>query len=116
MDHPGFEAIEAVEVNEDEELILAEPRGGLGSRAYDLGTGVRIVARDGTAMYGTIQSHGLLRQIGNGRFARTDRVMIKPEAGVTVRKASDLTYPAAVILDLDSFERRRRIHPCQTTR
>ena len=101
MDHPGFEAIEAVEVNEDDELIVAEPRGGLGSRAYDPGTGVRIVARDGTTMYGTIESHGLLRRIG--RFARTDRVMIQPETGVTLRKASDLTYPAAVILDLDSF-------------
>ena len=103
MDHPGFEAIEAVEVNEDEELIVAEPRGGLGSRAYDLGTGVRIVARDGTTIYGTIESHGLLRQVGNGRFARTDRVTIQPETGVTVRRASNLTYPAAVVLDLDSF-------------
>ena len=103
MDHPGFEAIEAVEVNEDEELIVAEPRGGLGARAYDLGTGVRIIARDGTTIYGTIESHGLLRKVGNGRFARTDRVMIQPETGVTVRKASDLTYPAAVVLDLDSF-------------
>ena len=103
MDHPGFEAIEALEVNEDEELIVAEPRGGLGSRAYDLGTGVRIVARDGTTMYGAIESHGLLRQIGNGRFARTDRVMIQPDTGFTGRKASDLTYPAAVVLDLDSF-------------
>lgn len=101
MDHPGFEAIETVEVNEDEELIVAEPRGGLGSRAYDLGIGVRIVARDGTTMYGTIESHGMLRRIG--RFARTDRVMIQPETGVTVRKASNLTYPAAVVLDLDSF-------------
>ena len=62
MDHPGFEAIEAVEINEDEELIIAEPRGGLGARAYDLGTGVRIIARDGTTIYGTIESHGLLRQ------------------------------------------------------
>ena len=103
MDHPGFEAIEAVEVNEDEELIIAEPRGGLGARAYDVGTGVRIVARDGTMMYGTIESHGLLRQVGNSRFARTDRVMIKPETGASVHKASDLTYPAAVILDLPSF-------------
>ncbi len=103
MDHPGFEAIEAVEVSEDEELIVAEPRGGLGARTYDLGTGVRIIARDGTTMYGTIESHGLLHQVGNGRFARTDRVMIQPETDVTVRKASDLTYPAAVVLDLDSF-------------
>ena len=103
MDHPGFEAIEALEVNEDEELIVAEPRGGLGSRAYDLGTGVRIVARDGTTMYGTIESHGLLRQIGSGRFARTDRVMIQPDTGFTGRKASDLTYPAVAVLDLESF-------------
>ena len=29
--------------------------------------------------------------------------MIQPETGITVRKASDLTYPAAVVLDLDSF-------------
>ena len=56
MDHPGFEAIEAVEINEDEELIVAEPRGGLGSRAYDLGTALRIIARDGTTIYGTIES------------------------------------------------------------
>ena len=103
MDHPGFEAIDTVEVNEDEELIVAEPRGGLGSRAYDVGTGVRIVARDGTTLYGTIESHGLLHQVGNSRFVRTDRVMIKPETGVTVRKATDLTYPAAVVLDLESF-------------
>ena len=103
MDHPGFEAIEAVEINEDEELIVAEPRGGLGARAYDLGTALRIIARDGTTIYGTIESHGLLRKVGNGRFARTDRVMIQPETGITVRKASDLTYPAAVVLDLDSF-------------
>lgn len=103
MDHPGFEAIEAVEVNEDDELIIAEPRGGLGSRAYDEGTEVRIVARDGTTIYGIIESHGLLRHVGDGRFARTDRVMIKPETGMSVRKASDLTYPAAAILGLESF-------------
>ena len=103
MDHPGFEAIEAVEVSEEEELIVAEPRGGLGTRAYDTGTGVRIVSRDGSTAYGTIESHGLLRQVGNGRFARTDRVMIKPETGASVRKASELIYPAAVILDLPSF-------------
>ena len=103
MDHPGFEAIEAVEVNEDAELIVAEPRGGLGTRAFDVGTGVRMVARDGTVIYGTIESHGLLRQIGNGRFARTDRVMIKPETGAIGGKASDVAYPAPAVLDLPSF-------------
>ena len=114
MDHPGFAAIEAVEVNEDEELIVAEPRGGLGSRAYDLGTGVRIVARDGTTMYGTIQSHGMLRRIG--RFARTDRVMIQPETGVTARRASNLTYPAGCDVGLGQLQHQRRIHPCETAR
>ena len=103
MDHPGFEAIEAVEVNHDEEMIVAEPRGGLGTRAYDVGTEVRIVSRDGLTIHGTIESHGLLRPVGNGRFARTDRVMIKPETGAFVRRASDLMYPAAVVLDLTSF-------------
>ncbi len=104
MDHPGFEAIEAVEVNEDEELIVAEPRGGLGKRAFDVGTAVRMIARDGTVIYGTIESHGLLRQVGDGRFARTDQVMIKPENGPIARKASDVTYPAAAVLDLPSFD------------
>ena len=103
MDHPGFEAIEAVEVNDDEEMIVAEPRGGLGTRAYDVGTEVRIVSRDGLTIHGTIESHGLLRPVGNGRFARTDRVMIKPETSAFVRRASDLMYPAAVVLDLTSF-------------
>ena len=101
MDHPGLEAIEVVEESEDEELIAAEPRGGLGARAFDAGTGVYVVARDDTSIYGTIESHGLLRRVG--RFARTDRVMIRPEGGPYVRKASDLTYPAAVVLDLPSF-------------
>ena len=101
MDHPGLEAIEAVEVSEDEELIVAEPRGGLGPRAFDAGTGVYVVTRDGTSIYGTIESHGLLRRVG--RFARTDRVMIRPESGEFVRKPSELTYPAAVVLDLQSF-------------
>ncbi len=101
MDHPGFEAIEAIEVGDDDELIVAEPRGGLGARAYDTGTGVRIISRDGATIYGTIESHGLLRRAG--RFARTDRVMIRPESGAFVRRASDLTYPAAVVLDLPSF-------------
>ena len=103
MDHPGFEAIEAVEVNHDEEMIVAEPRGGLGTRAYDVGTEVRIVSLDGLTIHGTIESHGLLRPVGNGRFARTDRVMIKPETSAFVRRASDLMYPAAVVLDLTSF-------------
>ena len=103
MDHPGFEAIEAVEVNDDEEMIVAEPRGGLGTRAYDVGTEVRIVSRDGLTIHGTIEFHGLLRPVGNGRFARTDRVMIKPETSAFVRRASDLMYPAAVVLDLTSF-------------
>ena len=103
MDHPGFEAIEAVEVNDDEEMIVAEPRGGLGTRAYEVGTEVRIVSRDGLTIHGTIESHGLLRPVGNGRFARTDRVMIKPETSAFVRRASDLMYPAAVVLDLTSF-------------
>lgn len=101
MDHPGLEAIEAVEVSEDEELIVAEPRGGLGPRAFDAGTGVYVVTRDGTSIYGTIESHGLLRRFG--RFARTDRVMIRPESGEFVHKPSQLTYPAAVVLDLQSF-------------
>ena len=101
MDHPGLEAMEAVEVNEDEELIVAETRGGLGARAFDAGTGVHVVERDGSSIYGTIESHGLLRRVG--RFARTDRVMIRPEGGPYVRKASDLAYPAAVVLDLPSF-------------
>ena len=101
MDHPGLEAIEAVEVSEDEELVVAEPRGGLGARAFDAGTGVYIVAGDGSSIYGTIESHGLLRRVG--RFARTDRVMIRPESGPFVRKASQLTYPVAVVLDLPSF-------------
>ena len=91
----------AVEVGDDDELIVAEPRGGLGARAYDTGTGVRIISRDGAMIYGTIESHGLLRRVG--RFARTDRVMIRPESGAFVRRASDLTYPAAVVLDLPSF-------------
>ena len=103
MDHPGFEAVEAVEISEDEELVVAEPRGGLGARAYDVGTGVQIVARDGSTIYGTIESHGLLRRVGDGRFARADRVMIRPESGPFVRNASDLTYPSAVVLDLPSF-------------
>ena len=101
MDHPGLEAIEAVEVSEDEELIVAEPRGGLGARAFDAGTGVYVVTRDGASIYGTIESHGLLRRVG--RFARTDRVMIRPESGEFVRKPSELSYPAAVVLDLPSF-------------
>ena len=101
MDHPGLEAMEVVEVSEDEELIVAEPRGGLGARAFDAGTGVYVVTRDGTSIYGTIESHGLLRRVG--RFARTDRVMIRPESGEFVRKPSQLTYPAAVVLDLPSF-------------
>ena len=101
MDHPGLEAIEAVEVNEDEELIVAEPRGGLGARAFDAGTGVYVVERDGSSTYGTIESHGMLRRAG--RFARTDRVMIRLEDGQYVRKASQLAYPAAVVLDLPSF-------------
>ena len=103
MDHPGFEAIEALDVDEGGVQIVAEPRGGLGSRAYDLGTGVRVVSRDGTMVYGTIESHGLLRRIGNGRFARSDRVTIQPESDATGLSASRLTYPAAVVLDLDSF-------------
>ncbi len=101
MDHPGLEAIEAVEVGEDEELVVAEPRGGLGARAFDEGTGVHIVERDGSSTYGTIESHGLLRRVG--RFARTDRVMIRIEDAPFLRKPSQLTYPAAVILDLPSF-------------
>ena len=101
MDHPGFEAIEAVEVSEDEELIVAEPRGGLGARAFDAGTGVHVVTRDGRSIYGTIESHGLLRRAG--RFARTDRVMIRPESGEFVPEPSQVTYPAAVVLDLPSF-------------
>ena len=101
MDHPGLEAIEAVEVSEDEELIVAEPRGGLGARAFDAGTGVYVVTRDGTSIYGTIESHGLLRRVG--RFARTDRVMIRPESGEFIRKPSELTYPVPVVLDLPSF-------------
>ncbi len=101
MDHPGWEAVEVVEVGEDEELIVAEPRGGLGARAFDAGTGVYIVERDGSSIYGTIESHGLLRRVG--RFARTDRVMIRPEDGPYVRQASQLAFPAAVVLDLPSF-------------
>ena len=101
MDHPGFEAIEAVEVSEDEELIVAEPRGGLGARAFDAGTGVYVVTRDGRSIYGTIESHGLLRRAG--RFARTDRVMIRPESGEFVPEPSQLAYPAAIVLDLPSF-------------
>ena len=101
MDHPGLEAIEAVEVSEDEEFVVAEPRGGLGERAFDEGTGVYIVERDGSSTYGTIESHGLLRRVG--RFARTDKVMIRLESGPFLRKPSQLTYPAAVVLDLPSF-------------
>ncbi len=103
MDHPGFEAIEAAESDDDDGLIIAEPRGGLGARAYDVGTGVHIVPRYGTSIYGTIASHGMLRTIGNGRFARTDRVMIRPEIGPYDRNALHLSYPAAVVLDLPSF-------------
>ncbi len=104
MDHPGFEAIECIEIGEDDEMIVAEPRGGLGARAYDAGTGVRIVCRDGTSIFGNIESHGLLRSVGDGRFARTDRVMIRPDTAPHLPKASQLTYPAAVILDLPSFD------------
>ena len=101
MDHPGFEAIEAIEIDENEEAIIAEPRGGLGVRAYDVGTGVRVVARNGTSIYGQVESHTPLRRAG--RFARADRVVIRPEANPSVRRISELPYPAAVILDLPSF-------------
>jgi putative aminopeptidase FrvX len=101
MDHPGFEAMEVIEVGEEDEVIYAEPRGGIGARAYDVGTGVRVVARNGVTLYGYIESHGPLRRIG--RFARTDRVVIRPELNASVRKASQLPYPAAVVLDLPSF-------------
>ncbi len=101
MDHPGFEAIEVIETDEETETIIAEPRGGLGARAYDVGTGVRVVARNGSMLHGYVESHGPLRRMG--RFARTDRVVIRPETNASVRKASHLTYPAGVVLDLPSF-------------
>ena len=101
MDHPGFEAIESVEVNEDEELIVAEPRGGLGFRAYERGTSVHVIGRNGVGLHGTVESRENLRRMG--RFARADRVTVRPDATGFGRKASDLMYPAAVILDLPSF-------------
>ena len=101
MDHPGFEAIEAYEEGEDDELIVAEPRGGLGFRAYETGTGVHVIARNGLSIYGTIEGRGHLRRVG--RFARTDRVTIRPDPNPIVRSALQLTYPAAVVLDLPSF-------------
>ena len=101
MDHPGFEAIEAVEISEDEEVIYAEPRGGLGTRAYDVGTSVQVIARNGNSIFGTIESHGHLRQAG--RFARADRVTIRPDENGFGPKPSELNYPAAVLLDLPSF-------------
>ena len=101
MDHPGFEAMEAVEIDEDEEVIYAEPRGGLGSRAYDVGTSVQVIARNGNTLFGTIESHTHLRHAG--RFARADRVTIRPDEDGYGPKPSQLTYPAAVILDLPSF-------------
>ena len=103
MDHPGFEAVEALEVSEDDDLIVAEPRGGLGARAYDVGTGVHVISRDGSATYGVIESHDMLRRVGNGRFARADRVMIRPDDGPMNRKPTELAYPAPVVLDLPSF-------------
>ena len=101
MDHPGFEAIEAVEINEDEEIIYAEPRGGLGTRAYDIGTSVQVIAQNGNTIFGTIESHTHLRHAG--RFARADRVTIRPDDDGYGPKPSQLTYPAAVLLDLPSF-------------
>lgn len=101
MDHPGFEAIEAVEIDDDEEIIRAEPRGGLGSRAYDVGTPVHVIAQNGNTILGTIESHGHLRHAG--RFARTDHVTIRPDDNEYAPKPSQLTYPAAVLLDLPSF-------------
>ena len=103
MDHPGFEAMEAGEIEDDRGLITAEPRGGLGARAYEVGTGVYVIYRDGTSVYGTIAGHGLIRTIGNGRFARTDRVTIRPESSSLLREPSEQTYPAGVVLDLPSF-------------
>lgn len=101
MDHPGFEAIEAFEVNEDEEVIIAEPRGGLGFRAYERGTAVHVIGRNGVGLHGTIEARENLRRMG--RFARADKVTIRPDATDLGRKASDLLYPATVILDLPSF-------------
>ncbi len=101
MDHPGFEAIEAVDLGEDDEVVVAEPRGGLGARAYDVGTGVRVIARNGASIYGHVESHTPLRRVG--RFARADSIQIRPEANASVSKASLLAYPAAVVLDLPSF-------------
>ena len=106
MDHPGFEAMEAVPVSDDddaEELIVAEPRGGLGERAYDVGMGVHILTRDGLDIYGTIESHSMLRRIRGSRFARAERVLIKPDYIPMNRKPSDLEYPAPVLLDVPSF-------------
>ena len=70
MDHPGFEAIEAVDVNEDEEVIVAEPRGGLGFRAYERGTGVHVIGRNGVGLHGTIESRENLRRVGRFRKSR----------------------------------------------
>ena len=101
MDHPGFEAIETIEVNNGKEAIVAEPRGGFGIRAYDVGTSVRVVARNGITIYGHIDSHGSLRK--SGRFAKTDRVIIRPDPNASMSKVSQMPYPAAVILDLPSY-------------
>ena len=101
MDHPGYEAIETYEQGEDDEIIVAEPRGGLGARAYEQGIGVHIIARNGMSIYGTIEGHSLLKR--SGRFARADRVTIRPEPNPLVDSASQLVYPAAVVLDLPSF-------------
>ncbi len=105
MDHPGFEAIGA-----EGNLIIAEPRGGLGARAFELGTAVIVEFRDRSRAYGRIVSHGLIQR--SGRFARTDRISIQldddgdsdQEQEDELRYEHDLNFPAAVVFDLSSFD------------